>query len=57
MIVIASLVGVALTVIVGTVGWSWTSGTLRETDEDRVDHEFFRIVHRIRPGEGEQRRR
>ena len=54
MIVIASLFGVALAVIIGTVGWGWSAGTLHETDVDRVDHEFFRIVHRIRP---EERRR
>jgi hypothetical protein len=55
MIVVASLVGAALTIIVGTVGWGWTAGTLHDTDQDRVDHEFFRIVHRIRPEDGRRR--
>ncbi len=47
MVVVASLVGMALLVVVATFGWGWRRGTLLETDQERIDREFDRIVGRL----------
>jgi hypothetical protein len=47
MMVVAFLVGSAFAVIVGALGWGWSRGTLHETDRERVDREFERIVRRL----------
>ncbi len=33
--------------ILATVIWGWKNGTLSETDQDRYDWDFERIVNRI----------
>jgi hypothetical protein len=43
-VVIASLGGTALSIIFGALGWGWSRGTLHETKQERIDHEFERIV-------------
>ena len=47
MMVVISLVATALAIILGTVGWGWSRGTLRETAQERIDREFESIVRRL----------
>jgi hypothetical protein len=47
MVAIASLVGTALAIVAGAFGWGWSRGTVRETEQERFDREFDRIVRRL----------
>ncbi len=47
MVVVTFLVGTALAVMLGTIAVGWTHGTLQETDQERIDREFERIVRRF----------
>lgn len=48
----ALLVFLAVTIIVAAVAWGWRNGTLHTTEQERVDIEFERIVHRLHPRAG-----
>ena len=48
MVMLASLVVAAGVAMVGAIGWGWSRGTLAETHQERIDHEFHRIVSRLR---------
>ena len=46
-LVIPLLVCAALAIVLGTVAWGWANGTLGDTQQERVDHQFERIVRRF----------
>ena len=41
------IVFTAFTIILGTLAWAWANGTLVETPQERVDHQFELIVRRF----------
>ena len=47
MVVVATLVGTALAIVLGAVGWGWSRDTLRETEQERIDREFHRIMEKF----------
>lgn len=46
-LVIPFLVFTAFAIVVATVAWAWVNGTLAETPQERVDHQFESIVRRL----------
>ncbi|HSF85386.1 MAG TPA: hypothetical protein VLG28_06965 [Acidimicrobiia bacterium] len=44
MVVVASLVGTAFAIVLGAIGWGWSRNTLLETEQERIDREFHRLV-------------
>ena len=47
LLVIMAMVAMALSTVAGTIGWAWRHGTLRTTEQERIDFEFERIVRRM----------
>ena len=47
MVVIASLVGTALAIMVGALGFGLARGTVTESEQEQIDREFERIVRRL----------
>lgn len=39
-----------MVIVLGAFGWGWRRGTLRETDQEKIDREFERIVSRYGRG-------
>jgi hypothetical protein len=42
-----ALVVMALAIVAATIAWAWRHGTLRTTEQERIDLEFERIVRRL----------
>ena len=38
---------IAIAVVVFALVWGWRHGTLRSTEQERIDFEFARIVRRL----------
>jgi len=47
MAVLVSLVATAFAIIISALGWAWSSGTLHETAQERLDRHFERITERF----------
>ena len=46
-LVIPLIVFGSLTIVLATVIWGWANGTLGETPQERIDHQFENIVRRL----------
>lgn len=44
---VAMLVVVAFAIVAVSIAWAWRHGTLHTTRQERIDHEFERIVRRL----------
>ena len=47
MLLIPFPVFTAFTIILGVVAWAWANGTLVETPQERIDHQFELIIRRL----------
>jgi hypothetical protein len=44
---ISTLVSSALCIVFGVVAWGWANGTLQESPQEKVNHQFELIVRRL----------
>ena len=47
MLLIPFLVFTAFTIMLGALAWGWANGTLAETPQERIDHQFELIVRQL----------
>lgn len=47
MLLLPFLVFTAFAIVLGAIAWGWANGTLVESPQERVDHEFEFIVSRL----------
>lgn len=47
MLLIPFFVITAFAIILGALAWGWAHGTLVETPQERIDHQFELIVRRL----------
>ena len=44
LLILPLLVFTAFAIVLSTVAWAWANGTLTETPQERIDHQFELIV-------------
>ena len=47
LLVLPFLVFTAFTIILSALAWGWANGTLVETPQERIDHQFELIVRQL----------
>ena len=47
MLLIPFLVFTAFTIMLGALAWGWAHGTLVESPQERIDHQFELIVRKL----------
>jgi hypothetical protein len=47
MLLIPILVFTAFAIVLGALAWGWAHGTLAETPQEQVDHQFELIIRRL----------
>lgn len=50
LLVISSLLSTAIAIVLGAVVWGWSNGTLCESSQEQVNHQFELIVREFRSG-------